>query len=220
MSDYPNSYDNNSKPTPTTDRNAATGISPANTVANLIEIVNILMWKVGLGTEVNFTADAGTDTFTSAGHGLSDNDIVVLTTTGTLPTGLATLTRYYVISSTTNTFQLSATHGGSAVDISSTGSGTHSFTLLLGTGRFLTGNNNGVGAYNKDVPSGDVVGTSDTQTLSNKTLSNPTLNNSAVFNSEYDNGNSGTSDTINWGNGQKQKSTLTGMIVTGKVFCC
>ena len=93
MSDYPNSYDNNSKPTPTTDRNAATGISPANTVANLIEIVNILMWKVGLGTELTFTADAGTDTFTAAGHGLSDNDIVVLTTTGTLPTGLATLSR-------------------------------------------------------------------------------------------------------------------------------
>lgn len=29
------------------------------------------------------------------------------------------------------------------------------------------------------------------------------------FNSEYDNGNSGTADTINWNNGQKQKSTLT-----------
>lgn len=31
-----------------------------------------------------------------------------------------------------------------------------------------------------------------------------------TFTSEYDNGNSGTADTINWGNSQKQKSTLTG----------
>lgn len=32
----------------------------------------------------------------------------------------------------------------------------------------------------------------------------------AEFQDEHDNGNSGTSDTINWGNGNNQKSTLTG----------
>jgi len=31
----------------------------------------------------------------------------------------------------------------------------------------------------------------------------------AYFEDEYDNGNSGTADTIDWGNGNKQKSTLT-----------
>ena len=32
----------------------------------------------------------------------------------------------------------------------------------------------------------------------------------AVFNAEYDNGNSGGADTVDWGNGNKQLSTLTG----------
>ena len=36
------------------------------------------------------------------------------------------------------------------------------------------------------------------------------INNTAAFSSEYDNGNSGTSKTIDWNNGNKQKITLTG----------
>jgi hypothetical protein len=32
----------------------------------------------------------------------------------------------------------------------------------------------------------------------------------AYFNEEYNNGDSGTADTIDWGNGNKQRSTLTG----------
>ncbi|MCF7812286.1 hypothetical protein K9M59_01640 [Candidatus Gracilibacteria bacterium] len=36
------------------------------------------------------------------------------------------------------------------------------------------------------------------------------VNNTIVFTSQYDNGNSGTSKTIDWGNGNKQKLTLTG----------
>ncbi len=36
------------------------------------------------------------------------------------------------------------------------------------------------------------------------------INNAAAFSSEYDNGNSGTSKTIDWNNGNKQKITLTG----------
>jgi hypothetical protein len=36
------------------------------------------------------------------------------------------------------------------------------------------------------------------------------VNNAVVFTSEYDNGNSGTSKTIDWNNGNKQKVTITG----------
>lgn len=36
------------------------------------------------------------------------------------------------------------------------------------------------------------------------------FNTTATFDAEYDNGNSGTSKTIDWGNGNKQKITLTG----------
>lgn len=56
-----------------------------------------------------------------------------------------------------------------------------------------------------------------TQNSVNNTLSNTTLANSNIgsakliyFNGEYDNGNSGTTKTIAWDNGQKQKITTTG----------
>lgn len=65
--------------------------------------------------------------FTCAGHGLVEGDIVRLTTTGALPTGLSINTTYYVISAglTSSTFQLSLTLGGSAINTSGTQSGTH-----------------------------------------------------------------------------------------------
>jgi hypothetical protein len=85
-----------------------------------------------------FTVNSGTDVFTSAAHGLSNGDMINFDTDGTLPGGLSTFIEevdtfifepygliYYVINVTTNTFQVSLTAGGSAVDITSTGSGTH-----------------------------------------------------------------------------------------------
>jgi hypothetical protein len=75
-----------------------------------------------------FTADAGTDVCTSAAHGLSDGHAVRLTTTDTLPGGLSLNTTYWVRDSSTNTFKLAATSGGSAIDITSAGVGTHTWT--------------------------------------------------------------------------------------------
>ena len=65
-------------------------------------------------------------TFTA--HGLVANDTIQLTTTGALPTGLTINTLYYVITAglTANTFQISATLGGSAINTSGTQSGVHS----------------------------------------------------------------------------------------------
>ncbi len=86
---------------------------------------------VAVGT---FNVDAGTDIITAAAHGLNDDDIIVLTNSGgALPAGLAVDTKYFVITSTTNTFQVSLTEGGSAVDITGTGTGTHSFhnTIIM-----------------------------------------------------------------------------------------
>ena len=92
----------------------------------LVIVSNIADW--GRGTKVgDFTADSGTDIFTLGTHGLSDGDLVhVANSGGALPSGLSTATVYYIISSLTNTFQLSTTSGGSAVNITDNGSGTNS----------------------------------------------------------------------------------------------
>jgi hypothetical protein len=69
--------------------------------------------------------------FTNTGHGLALNDVVLLLTTGALPTGLAANTRYYVVSvPTADTFTVSATRGGSAVNTSGSQSGTHTLYLV------------------------------------------------------------------------------------------
>ena len=66
--------------------------------------------------------------FSLTAHGFTTGDIVILATTGALPTGLLPETDYYVIASglTANAFQVSATSGGSAVNTTGSQSGTHS----------------------------------------------------------------------------------------------
>jgi hypothetical protein len=59
---------------------------------------------------------------------LLDGDIIKLTTTGTLPTGLSLNTYYYVIKINNNTFNVTDAPGNSAITISSAGSGTHTVT--------------------------------------------------------------------------------------------
>jgi hypothetical protein len=80
----------------------------------------------------NFTA-AVTNIITSASHGLSTGDRVELTTTDTLPAGLELNTVYFIMVIDANTFKLSATkpidNKGGAVDITDTGTGTHTFTV-------------------------------------------------------------------------------------------
>jgi len=72
-------------------------------------------------------ASPGVITWTS--HGLSNGTRVYLTTTGALPTGLSASTAYYVVNASTNTFQLAATVGGTAINTSGSQSGTHTATV-------------------------------------------------------------------------------------------
>ena len=62
---------------------------------------------------------------TWTGHLLVNGDVVVFTTTGALPTGLTAGVSYYVVSAATNTFQVSATKGGSSIATSGSQSGVH-----------------------------------------------------------------------------------------------
>lgn len=76
--------------------------------------------------------------FTLNSHGFESNQRIRFRTTGALPTGLSANVDYYVVGSsiTTNTFQVSATSGGSAVNTSGSQSGTH--TAITGLPRSIT----------------------------------------------------------------------------------
>lgn len=79
-----------------------------------------------------FTAVAATDVCTAAATVPATKTPVRLTTTGTLPAGLTTNTDYYIINVSSTTFKLASTigdaHSGTAIDITDTGSGTHTIT--------------------------------------------------------------------------------------------
>ena len=70
---------------------------------------------------VTFT-DVG-DLVTLAAHGFRNNDSVLFTTI-TSTTGIVVDTTYYIINTTTDTFQVSTTYGGSAVNLVTDGTGT------------------------------------------------------------------------------------------------
>jgi hypothetical protein len=82
------------------------------------------------------TADAGTDVITATGHDYLNGTRVKFTTTGTLPAGLNTSTTYRVVQVSGATFKVAleanysktARTASGVVDITDTGSGTHSVT--------------------------------------------------------------------------------------------
>jgi hypothetical protein len=88
----------------------------------------ISLISIAAKISAEFTA-AVTNIITSDAHGLSAGDCVRFTTSDTLPAGLSLATNYYVVSPTTNTFKLSAALGGPEVDITDTGTGTHTYVL-------------------------------------------------------------------------------------------
>lgn len=65
---------------------------------------------------------------TLTGHGFLAGQEVVFSTTGALPTGLTAGTTYFVLAPTANTFNVSLTAGGAAINTSGIQSGVHSAT--------------------------------------------------------------------------------------------
>lgn len=93
---------------------------------------------------VTVTAANGVNLFTAAGHGLNNGDVILFSNSGgALPAGLSTSTPYYVINKTTNDYQVALEAGGSPVDITTDGTGTHKFHTTFGVpdmrGRFPLG---------------------------------------------------------------------------------
>lgn len=86
----------------------------------------IITYVAGYAARV--TADAATDVLTITGRTLADADIVRFSNSGgALPTGLSANTDYHVRdwAAATGTFKVAATAGGTAVAITSAGTGTN-----------------------------------------------------------------------------------------------
>jgi len=76
-------------------------------------------------------ADVSTvdNTITENDHTLQNGDAITLSSSGTLPAGLAPATVFYVAERTANTFKLSGTKGGAVIDITgASGGGTHTLS--------------------------------------------------------------------------------------------
>lgn len=94
-------------------------VTQANT-ASLAVGMRVL--GVGVTDAVAVTFQDSGDTVTRTAHGL-DNGTIVSFSSITSTTGILTWTQYYVINATTDTFQLAATSGGSAIALTTNGSG-------------------------------------------------------------------------------------------------
>lgn len=136
-----------------------------------------------LGQSDTFTADASTDTCTWTSTANIPSNILIgtrvrLTTSGTLPGGLATATDYYVIKASDTTFKLATSYAnavaGTQINITDAGSGTHTVTWLLprytnGAGLnaiFFNSNSTALGAATPNLSLGY---TNSTQTTSRAT---------------------------------------------------
>ena len=76
------------------------------------------------------------NTLTLTAHGLLTGDgPVQFTTDGTLPAGIALVTDYWIIKVSANAISLAETRGGAVVDITDTGSGTHTLVDTADTAR-------------------------------------------------------------------------------------
>lgn len=77
-----------------------------------------------------FTASSSTDLITKVAHGVKEGQQVVVSSSGTLPGGLSASTPYFAVDVGANDFGLALRAGGAKIDITSAGSGTHSFYVV------------------------------------------------------------------------------------------
>lgn len=109
------------------------GSAGINYVVNPDAESNTSGWSVYNNTSTfdSTGVNTGTDTITtSTAHALLNDDKVVFTSSTTLPAGLSAGVTYYIINKTSTTFKVSSSLGGSAVDITDGGTGTHTVRPL------------------------------------------------------------------------------------------
>jgi hypothetical protein len=89
-------------------------------------------WSIIAGTTETCVVNSTVDRVIRTAHGLDDGTPLVFTTTGALPTPLAASTVYYVRNKTNDNFQVSRSRGGDIIDLTTTGSGTLSYSEVQG----------------------------------------------------------------------------------------
>ena len=96
-----------------------------------IPVKNETHIKVYITNTGAFTANASTNVFTDTSHGHLDTEVIRVSAATALPLGLLANTDYYVRDKTTNTFKLATSSGGTAVAITTAGTGTLTWTKTL-----------------------------------------------------------------------------------------
>ena len=157
---------------------------------SLLGVVNMINdYGTGLNSKNFVGADVNTttDTITIASHGFSEGQSVQFrnATPGNLPGGLTQSKTYYILNRTVNTFQVSLTNGGAAVDLTSTGSGTH--TVLNQLPKLVISNGSTTNTYSFVVGKKEVtlVTCEDASTLNSSGAGSYFLLNSANDETEY-----------------------------------
>lgn len=87
---------------------------------------------LGVNDPVTCTATAATDLINATAHGLVAGNKIQFSTDNALPAPLKTNTDYFVLAAgiTANAFKVSLTDGGTAVDVTDTGTGAHQFRRI------------------------------------------------------------------------------------------
>jgi len=100
----------------------AMGIWDALTVGNLLEVI----YLSGVDPLIAVVDGTGVtnNTLAATNHGMANDQqvrVLRLPGTGAVPTGLSENTTYFVVGTANDTFQLAATQGGAAIDITGEG---------------------------------------------------------------------------------------------------
>lgn len=146
--------DNSTQILPTIAVNTFGPAIPMDRLASFSAQCNITVNTPVSPTFIGSNVSLVTGTITSNAHGLNQGQVVQLTTTGSLPTGLSTSTNYFVILLTVNTFQLASSAAnalaGTAIVPSGAGTGTNtvSVTALATASVQLQKSNDGVNWVN------------------------------------------------------------------------
>lgn len=100
-------------------------LEPVNSWPSTKARINAVIVRYVVGYAGVCTASTGSNLINIAGHPFADGDEVLLwkATEATLPNGVTANKKYYVVNANADDLQLSLTEGGSAINITTNGSG-------------------------------------------------------------------------------------------------